>query len=535
MAHLALYREFRPKTFDEVVEQQHIVKTLKHQIASGTISHAYLFCGTRGTGKTSIAKIFARAVNCLNPKDGSPCGECAVCKAGSENGSLDIVEIDAASNNRVDEIRDLREKVGYLPTLGKYKVYIIDEVHMLTDSAFNALLKTLEEPPSHIIFILATTEPEKLPATILSRCMRFDFKLVSINGLVKQLEYVFSKTGTKFEQEALQLIAKAGNGSVRDTLSVAEMCKAFSADNITYGSVLDCLGYAGEGTTIQISKAIVERDGGKILEIVDKLYATGKNLNVLLSDVCDFFRNTLTLKLSPNFQLNQPKNIIDAYVEIGNLASEEFLLGSLKKLCDGLAQVKFAGNVRIFCETLLLSLVINETSEIEKLHERVTKLESGMQVGGNEFYVQKTKVAPLVQESSKSQEDIGTTNKVKNDTGFDNPFSNEQSQHIGGVTKNQNAKVIFGDFIKHTRESGEMLLFAGLADIKSVDIEHDSFVFLCASQDAKSLIDEHKQFVLEFLKSKHGISSFETRIFVDKQKALESELSNMLDGKLKIE
>src|SRR5574344_2169347 len=238
MAHLALYREFRPQTFDDVIGQDKIVKTLKNQIETNTISHAYLFCGTRGTGKTSCAKIFARAVNCESPKSGSACGKCDVCKKIQSNGNLDIIEIDAASNNRVDEIRDLRDKVGYLPTVGKYKVYIIDEVHMLTDSAFNALLKTLEEPPSHIIFILATTEPEKLPATIVSRCMRFDFKLVSIENLTSLLKKIFKQTNTKYDEMSLELIAKAGKGSVRDTLSIAEMCKSYSADNIPYQSVV---------------------------------------------------------------------------------------------------------------------------------------------------------------------------------------------------------------------------------------------------------------------------------------------------------
>ena len=312
MAHLALYREFRPKTFDEVIGQNHIVTTLKNQIKNDTISHAYLFCGTRGTGKTSCAKIFARAVNCLNPKDGSACGECEVCKKIEANGNLDIVEIDAASNNRVDEIRDLREKVNYLPTIGKYKVYIIDEVHMLTDSAFNALLKTLEEPPKHIIFILATTEPEKLPATILSRCMRFDFKLVSVSNLVELLKDVLTKSGAKFEDDALTMIATAGNGSVRDTLSVAEMCKAFSNNFITSKSVEECLGLTDTKTIYMLAECVAKKDGGSILQKVDELYSLGKNMGTLLSDLSTFFKNTLMRKMAKDYDLKLPKNIIES-------------------------------------------------------------------------------------------------------------------------------------------------------------------------------------------------------------------------------
>ena len=238
---LALYREFRPNTFDGVVGQDFIVKTLKNQIKTNKLTHAYLFCGPRGTGKTSTAKIFAKAVNCTHSADGNPCGMCAECVALSEN-NTDIVEIDAASNNRVEEIRDLREKVQFSPLIGKYKVYIIDEVHMLTDSAFNALLKTLEEPPKHVIFILATTEIHKLPATILSRCARFDFKLLPINILVQHLKNVFDKKGIKCDEKSLHLIAKAGEGSVRDMLSIADSVASFCNYNVTIDGTENVIG-----------------------------------------------------------------------------------------------------------------------------------------------------------------------------------------------------------------------------------------------------------------------------------------------------
>ena len=377
MQHLALYRQFRPKTFDEVIAQNHIVETLRHQIQNGTISHAYLFCGTRGTGKTSCAKIFAKAVNCLHPKNGSPCGECEVCKKIDANGNFDIMEIDAASNNRVDEIRDLREKVNYLPSVGKYKVYIIDEVHMLTDSAFNALLKTLEEPPSHIIFILATTEPEKLPATILSRCMRFDFKLASVSNLVEQLEKVFKSTNTTYEPKALELIAKAGNGSVRDALSVAEMCKAFSNGNITYGAVEECLGLTDDETVFKIAKNIVSKNAGEILKTVDELYDKGKNMSTLLADLCDFFKNVLTVKLTSDYDLKVPQNVLDNYINIADVCSEKQLIDILKNLSVGIAQIKYSFNFKVFVEVTLLGLFYNDNLEIELLKNRIAALEQG--------------------------------------------------------------------------------------------------------------------------------------------------------------
>ncbi|MCL2751763.1 MAG: DNA polymerase III subunit gamma/tau, partial [Firmicutes bacterium] len=241
--YLALYRKYRPRDFGSVIGQPHITGILTNQIKNGSVSHSYLFSGTRGTGKTSVAKIFASAINCLAPEDGSPCGECEICRVEF---NPDIVEIDAASNNRVDEIRDLRDKVGYHPTMSKYKVYIIDEVHMLSDSAFNALLKTLEEPPSYAVFILATTEPNKLPATILSRCMRFDFRLVPVPELAAHVKRVLVDSGKRVTDDAAALIARLGEGSVRDALSLADTAAA-AGEEITHAGVLEIAGLAGGG------------------------------------------------------------------------------------------------------------------------------------------------------------------------------------------------------------------------------------------------------------------------------------------------
>lgn len=366
MINLALYREYRPKNFDEVIGQDHIVTTLKNQILTQSLSHAYLFCGTRGTGKTSTAKIFAKAINCLNSVNGSPCLECEVCKQLNSNSNLDILEIDAASNNRVDEIRELRDKIKYPPVVGKYKVYIIDEVHMLTDSAYNALLKTLEEPPKHAIFILCTTEVHKLPKTILSRCMRFDFKLVSNQDLVNLLAKIFKEKQINFEQEALNLIASRGEGSVRDTLSVADLCVAYSNKNVTYENCLKALGASNLDSLIKLCDAIANNNGEDLLVELHDLALSGKNFTILNKEILSHLKTLLVVKTVNNSQkfLMMPD---DYYSKIKNQAdkfSQEDLLNIMSKLSNIETQLKFSIDAKTMLEITLLSLlkIENENS-----------------------------------------------------------------------------------------------------------------------------------------------------------------------------
>lgn len=378
MSYLALYRKYRSKTFDEIVGQKHITQSLINQINNGQIGHAYLFTGTRGTGKTSIAKIFARAINCLSPKNGSPCNKCAVCKALQDGANVDIMEIDAASNNRVDEIRDLREKVKYPPVMCKYKVYIIDEVHMLTDSAFNALLKTLEEPPEYVVFILATTEVQKLPATILSRCMRFDFKLLSEQELEKHIKYVFKDSGISYEDEAVSIIARLGAGSVRDALSIADMCVAYSNNNVTYNSVVEAVGLTDRATLRILADSVLSGDEGAVLSSIDSVAKSGKNITQLSKDLVGYIRDLLVVKTCKDYEsiLKLPKAQLTELKELAGKTTNEKLIEILNRLSRLDNEYRFSTTPRSLLEITLVSLCHFEMTEINEIKLKLKALEN---------------------------------------------------------------------------------------------------------------------------------------------------------------
>ncbi|MBR1988281.1 MAG: DNA polymerase III subunit gamma/tau [Clostridia bacterium] len=370
---LALYREFRPKNFDEIIGQDYIVKTLKNQIKLDRLTHAYLFCGPRGTGKTSTAKIFAKAVNCTHSQDGNPCDMCAECVALSEN-NTDIVEIDAASNNRVEEVRDLREKVAFPPMIGKYKVYIIDEVHMLTDSAFNALLKTLEEPPKHVIFILATTEIHKLPATILSRCTRFDFKLLSIETLVDHLKNVFDAKQIKYDEKSLHLIAKAGEGSVRDMLSIADSVASFADYDISFEKTEKVIGLSNREGIKSILNAIARKDVAGLFESVKKVLGMGKNIQVLCKEMADFIKDLIMLKsgVGDYTILDILPGEFASYSEIAKLFDVGFLKSAFSKFAHIELDLKYSLNPENLFESACLDLInYDETPKKIEVKETV--------------------------------------------------------------------------------------------------------------------------------------------------------------------
>lgn len=370
--YLALYRKYRPRTFDEVIGQDHIITTLKNQIKLDKISHAYLFTGSRGTGKTTTAKIFAKAINCTNSSDGSPCLECETCKALDKT-NIDVLEIDAASNNGVDEIRDLREKVKYPPVVGKYKVYIIDEVHMLSTSAFNALLKTLEEPPAHTVFILATTEVHKLPATILSRCIRFDFKLVSVEDLSAILRKILKEEGVTFDEQAISVIARAGEGSVRDTLSIADRCVSYSGNNLTYQKVVEVLGISEKETLIALSDLILKKDVGSALVELDKVLSSGKSPLVFASNLISYFRDLLLIYSIGD----KAREIVvvkdDIYEKMkGQATAENYgeLVSAIEILSSVEQELRYSTLPRLVLETAIIKTISNIS-----LEQRVSALE----------------------------------------------------------------------------------------------------------------------------------------------------------------
>ena len=376
MAHLALYRKFRPATFDAIVRQEHVVRVLVNQIERSEVGHAYLFTGPRGTGKTSVARIFARAINCEHPVDGSPCGKCETCLALA-GGSLDIAEIDAASNNGVNEMRDLREKVQYPPVSCRYKVYIIDEVHMLTDSAFNALLKTLEEPPAHAVFILATTEPHKIPATILSRCMRLDFKLIPEEDLEKHLAGILDEMGRAYEPEAVAAIARAGAGSDRDMLSIAEMCLAYG-DKLTYAGVTNVLGAADFSTNAAIVSSMLSADLGGTLSAAERVLGEGKGVGVVLRDLLGLLNRVAVAKSCPNAEklLSLPKEMFSAIKRISDGADGASILRATDILVSVETELRFASSPRISLETALLRIAMpREDRDTDALLARIAALE----------------------------------------------------------------------------------------------------------------------------------------------------------------
>jgi DNA polymerase III subunit gamma/tau len=360
MAFNSLYRRFRPETFEEVIGQDHIVRTLVNQIKNNAVGHAYLFTGTRGTGKTSVAKIFSRAVNCENNVGGSPCDKCETCLELKLSSNFDILEIDAASNNSVELMRDLTEKINFPPTVGRYKVYIIDEVHMLSKSAFNALLKTLEEPPQHAIFILATTEAQSIPATIMSRCLRFDFRLVPNELIVNHLKEIFKEVGAQGEEEAFSLIASAATGSVRDALSIADMCISYCSGNVTYEGVLDVLGASDPKKLLDLAADMLCSDTDATLKKISELCDLGKSVRILTYDLASIFRNVLFIKNCSNSEdiLKLPKDLFEKLRQLSQSVSNARLLHAITVLNSLEASYRTSSQHRIIFEAAALKIAL---------------------------------------------------------------------------------------------------------------------------------------------------------------------------------
>lgn len=385
MSYTALYRKFRPTAFEDVKGQEHIITTLQNQIKANRIGHAYLFCGTRGTGKTTVAKIFAKAVNCEHPVNGSPCGECAMCKSIAAGTSMNVIEIDAASNNGVDNIREIREEVAYRPTEGKYKVYIIDEVHMLSIGAFNALLKTLEEPPEYVIFILATTEVHKIPITILSRCQHYDFKRITIDTIAARMQELMDVEHVDVEEKAIRYIAKAADGSMRDALSLLDQCIAFYlGQKLTYDNVLEVLGAVDTDVFSRLLRSILERNVAKVLDMVEELVMQGRELTQLAADFTWYLRNLLLVKTSDNIEdvLDVSSENLAQLKEEAQMIQVDMLLRYIRVLSELSGQLKYATQKRVLLEVALIKLCtpameVNPDSLLDRIRALEEKVAQG--------------------------------------------------------------------------------------------------------------------------------------------------------------
>lgn len=474
MSYIALYRKWRPLVFEDVVEQEHVVKTLKYSISSDRIGHAYLFCGTRGTGKTTMAKIFSRAINCLNPKDGDPCNECEICR-GILNGSLlDVVEIDAASNNSVDNIREIRDEVVYAPSQAKYKVYIIDEVHMLSSGAFNALLKTLEEPPKHVVFILATTEPHKLPATILSRCQRFDFRRITVESIMERIINISENNGVKLHKEAARLIARMADGALRDAISILDQCISLGSREITYNDVLTVVGIVNDTFIADMVDKIGEADVPGILTQVERLVVDGKDITQFVSDIVHYYRNLLICKVT-----GKPQEIIEAseetfermHVQVKNLDKDEIIY-TIKELSQLESNLKWSAHPRILLEVALLKLCENgysadENDILGRLNLLEKKISSGV-----------VKPAPERIAKTNSGENTSAVTDIKKQEPYVSK-SNEKppSKNIKKTEANLAGKSFEGwdEILKELKNAGRMIVYTNLLETRAVELD-DKFI-----------------------------------------------------------
>lgn len=385
MSYMALYRKWRPDTFEEVKGQDHVVTTLKNQIINNRIGHAFLFCGTRGTGKTSIAKLFAKAVNCEHPINGSPCNECAACRAIADGSSMNVIEIDAASNNGVDNIRQIREEVQYSPSEGKYKVYIIDEVHMLTQGAFNALLKTLEEPPAYVIFILATTESHKIPITISSRCQKYEFRRISVETISDRLMELLGREQIEAEKKAVDYIAKAADGSMRDALSILDQCIAFNiGKELTYENVLDTIGAVDIDVFARLLECVIKLDVVGAIDLVDEVVWQGRELSRFVSEFTWFLRNVLLVKVSPEAdqKLDMSAENLERLRQLAAQIDTDALIRYINIFSDTSVNIKYAVQKRIVLELAVIKLCKPEMeTDYSALLDRVRVLEQKLESG----------------------------------------------------------------------------------------------------------------------------------------------------------
>lgn len=464
MGYTALYRKFRPLRFSEIVGQEHITRTLRNQIIANRVGHAYLFNGGRGTGKTSAAKILARAINCLNPKDGEPCNECEICK-GAINGSLtDIVEMDAASNNSVEDIRGIREEVNFLPTKAKYRVYIIDEVHMLSTGAFNALLKTLEEPPEHVKFILATTEPQKLPATILSRCQRFDFKRISNENIIKRLKIVCNESNIEITDEALNTIAVLSEGAMRDALSILERCIQDGENKIDEDKIKDLVGIPKITYINKIVESIFKYDINQALESTEVVLKEGKDITNLLFEMIKYVKDILVYKASKKLDLYSQEELEKIKLISGDV-SKERLINLVYQLSELENDIKWSTQKTILFQAGIIRLCNENADKFIDVSDRVDKIEKYLRNNKNNISTQRNTIqqpafrqvvsSNTIQNSSVEQQ----KNSIKKNTNQNNikKFSNKSEEY-------------WPQIVSDLKQSGKIVLYTNLMNTKATEL-----------------------------------------------------------------
>ena len=455
MGYTALYRKFRPQTFEDMAGQEHITKTLKNQIMANRVGHAYLFNGGRGTGKTTSAKILARAINCLNPKDGEPCNECEICKAALAGSLTDIVEMDAASNNSVEDIRSIREEVNFLPTKAKYRVYIIDEVHMLSQGAFNALLKTLEEPPEHVKFILATTEPQKLPATILSRCQRFDFKRISNEDIIKRLKIVCKESNIDFSEQALNIIASLSEGAMRDALSILERCIQDGETNINEEKVKELVGIPPIKYIHNITEAIIEYDIDKAMKCITEILEEGKDLDNLLWEMIKYIKDILMQKTNQTLSIYN-ENDLENLKQLAEKISKQRAIRLIYELSKLENNMKSSTQRLIVFQAGIISLCDKEEKNSDN--------------GENdkEVYNRLNKIETYLRNLDISKISTGAVRKT--------PMSNAQkktnisTEAIAGIGKNSKPAQYWNQIVDNLKKNGKMMLYTNLLNTKAVEI-----------------------------------------------------------------
>ena len=474
MGYTALYRKFRPINFSEMVGQEHITRTLRNQIISNRVGHAYLFNGGRGTGKTSAAKILARAINCLNPKDGEPCNECEICK-GAISGSLtDIVEMDAASNNSVEDIRSIREEVNFLPTKAKYRVYIIDEVHMLSTGAFNALLKTLEEPPEHVKFILATTEPQKLPATILSRCQRFDFKRISNEDIIKRLKIVCNESNIEISDGALNIIATLSEGAMRDALSILERCVQDGENKIDEDKIKDLVGIPKITFVHDITKAIIEYNIDDALKNVNKVLDDGKDITNLLWEIVKYIKDMLVYKACNKLELYSEEEIKDIQ-ELSKDVSKERLISLVYELSELENNIKWSTQKTIMFQAGIIKLCNRLESNTGSLEERIDKIEKYLKSGN---MVQRQMPQNINTNNyanpnvyAKVEANVNTNMQAKKPSNINNKIQNVSQPNQTLKNKcSKNPEEYWPQILNELKQNGKIVLYTNLVNTRAIEM-----------------------------------------------------------------